>query len=69
MLEDLYKNVADYVEKLYKNWYPAALGSQWTKLVSDELAKGSGALAGIAQQAFPLQKLCKADSVFRQQGV
>ncbi len=50
VLEDLYKNVADYVEKLYKNWYLAALGSQWTKLVSDELAKGS-ALAGIAQQA------------------
>ena len=50
VLEDLYKNVADYVEKLYKNWYLATLGSQWTKLVSDELAKGS-ALAGIAQQA------------------
>lgn len=49
VLEDLYKNVADYVEKLYKNWYLASLGSQWTRLVGDELAKGS-ALPGIAQQ-------------------
>ncbi|NLV85372.1 MAG: BREX-1 system phosphatase PglZ type A [Spirochaetales bacterium] len=50
VLEDLYKNVADYVEKLYKNWYLATLGNQWTMLVSDELEK-SAALAGIAQQA------------------
>lgn len=49
VLEDLYKNVADYVEKLYKNWYLATLGNQWTKLVEDELAKGA-ALAGIPQQ-------------------
>ena len=48
-LEDLYKNVADYVEKLYKNWYLAKLGSQWTKLVAEELEKGA-ALAGIEQQ-------------------
>ena len=26
VLEDLYKNVADYVEKLYKNWYLSTLG-------------------------------------------
>lgn len=41
VLEDLYKNVADYVEKLYKNWYLATLGSQWTALVSDELIQDS----------------------------
>ena len=49
VLEDLYKNVADYVERLYKNWYLATLGKQWTALVRDELAKGS-AIPGIPQQ-------------------
>lgn len=50
VLEDLYKNVADYVEKLYKNWYLAALSNQWTTLVSDELANSSK-LPGIPNQA------------------
>lgn len=50
VLEDLYKNVADYVENLYKNWYLAKLGSQWTTLVGDELVKNS-ALDGFPQQA------------------
>lgn len=50
VLEDLYKNVADYVEKLYKNWYLAKLGNQWTKLVADELEK-SAVLPGVPQQA------------------
>lgn len=50
ILEDLYKNVADYVEKLYKNWYLAKLGDQWTKLAADEFEKGA-ALAGIPQQS------------------
>ena len=49
VLEDLYKNVADYVEKLYKNWYLATLGGQWTKLIADELAT-SQRLAGIPNQ-------------------
>ena len=50
VLEDLYKKVAEYVEKLYKNWYLANLGSQWTRLVADELKKSS-VLASIPQQA------------------
>lgn len=49
VLEDLYKNVADYVEKLYKNWYLGKLGNQWTKLVADEFEK-SAMLSGIPQQ-------------------
>jgi len=49
VLEDPYKNVADYVENLYKNWYLAKLGSQWTTLVADELEKNSS-LVGIKQQ-------------------
>ena len=48
-LEDLYKSVAEYVENLYKNWYLAKLGTQWTTLVADELTKGA-ALKGIPQQ-------------------
>ena len=50
VLEDLYKNVADYVEKLYKNWYLATLGNQWTTLVRDELTQSSR-LLGITNQA------------------
>lgn len=49
VLEDLYKNVADYVEKLYKNWYLATLGNQWTTLVGDELSQSSR-LPGITNQ-------------------
>ena len=49
VLEDLYKNVADYVEKLYKNWYLATLGNQWTTLVQDELTQSSR-LPGITNQ-------------------
>ena len=50
VLEDLYKNVADYVENLYKNWYLDTLSSQWTTLVNDEFAKNSS-LPGIPNQA------------------
>ena len=49
VLEDLYKNVADYVEKLYKNWYLSTLGGQWTKLIADELAANQR-LIGIPNQ-------------------
>ena len=50
VLEDLYKNVADYVEKLYKNWYLATLGNQWTTIIRDELSK-SARLSDIPNQA------------------
>ena len=50
VLSDLYRNVADYVEKLYKNWFLANIGTQWTKLVKDELENGSK-LKGIPQQS------------------
>ena len=50
VLEDLYKNVADYVEKLYKNWYLSTLGAQWTSLVCDELTKDTK-LPNIQNQA------------------
>lgn len=49
VLDDLYKNVADYVEKLYKNWYLSKLASQWTTLIADELAQDAR-LVDIPQQ-------------------
>lgn len=49
VLDDGFKNVADYVERLYKNWYLAALGAQWTALVKDELSQNAR-LVGIRQQ-------------------
>ena len=58
VLEDLYKGVADYVEKLYKNWYLTTLGSQWTKLVEDEMATDSR-LQGITQQSDFYKKFVK----------
>ena len=58
VLEDLYKGVADYVEKLYKNWYLTTLGSQWTKLVEDEMVSDSR-LQGITQQSDFYKKFVK----------
>ena len=49
VLDDLFKNVADYVERLYKNWYLSELGRQWTMLVADELEK-SAVLPGLTHQ-------------------
>ncbi len=48
-LEDSYKNVADFVERLYKNWYLTALGGQWTSLTAEEMGT-NGKLTGIPQQ-------------------
>lgn len=50
VLEDLYKNVADYVENLYTNWYLNTLGSQWNKLTFDEFVKDSE-LVDVPQQS------------------
>lgn len=49
VLTDLYKNVADYAEKLYKNWFLAELGGRWTSLIRDELKSGA-ALPALPQQ-------------------
>lgn len=49
ILDDLYKNVANYAEHLYKNWYLSALSKQWSRLVGEELASNA-ALPNIPQQ-------------------
>ena len=65
VLEDLYKNVADYVEKLYKNWYLKELGSQWSKLIQDELSDGYE-LSGLIRQedfyAHYVKPICSSGS-------
>lgn len=48
-LSDLYKNAAEYIENLYKNWYLATLGSKWTDLTTEELSD-KGYLSGLPQQ-------------------
>ena len=50
VLEDLYKNVADYVEKLYKNWFLAGLSKQWTDLTAEQF-ETSAELPAIRHQA------------------
>lgn len=50
VLDDLYKSVADYVERLYKNWFLTSLGGQWTSLIQEELEKNAR-LPGLPQQA------------------
>lgn len=49
-LEDMFKNLADYVEGLYKNTFLAQLGNMWTALAKDELAE-NGCLKGINRQS------------------
>lgn len=55
VLEDSFKNVADYVEDLYKNWYLNELSSKWTMLTREEL-EDDGILKGIEQQTNFYQK-------------
>lgn len=50
VLEDLYKNVADYVENLYVNWYLNTLGSQWNQITHDEFTKDAR-LTDVPQQS------------------
>ena len=48
-LEDLFKGVADQVERLYKNWFLALAGGQWTAL-TEEKFEHSPWLPGIPRQ-------------------
>lgn len=48
-LEDMFKNLTDYVEGLYKNTFLAQLGNTWTALSKDEFAE-NGFLKGINRQ-------------------
>lgn len=48
-LEDMFKNLADYIERLYKNTFLKQIGSTWTALCRDELAE-NGCLKDINRQ-------------------
>lgn len=55
VLEDSFKNVADYVEGLYKNWYLKELSTKWTDLAREELEKDA-MLRSLEQQTSFYQK-------------
>lgn len=48
-LDDDFKDLADYVEKEYKNWYLEKLASNWNKVIEKDLST-TGYITGIAQQ-------------------
>lgn len=48
-LDDDFKDLADYVEKEYKNWYLEKLASNWNKVIEKDLST-TGHITGIAQQ-------------------
>ncbi len=48
-LDDLFKNVAESAERLYKNWYLTELNSQWFRLICDDMEQ-TGSLRLLPQQ-------------------
>lgn len=48
-LDDDFKDLADYVEKEYKNWYLDKLASNWNRVIEDDL-KSTGKITGLPQQ-------------------
>lgn len=48
-LDDLFKNVADAAERIYKNWYLNELNSQWCSLIRDEM-ETEGCVSALPQQ-------------------
>lgn len=48
-LDDLFKGVADVVEKLYKNWFLTELNQQWNTLIRSEM-EHMGKLCSLPQQ-------------------
>lgn len=48
-LDDLFKNVADAAERIYKNWYLTELNSQWCTLIQDGM-EADGCVIALPQQ-------------------
>ena len=48
-LDDLFKNVADAAERIYKNWYLTELNGQWCKLIREGM-ETEGFIASLPQQ-------------------
>ncbi len=55
-LDDSFKDLADYVEKEYKNWYLDKLASNWNNVIEEDL-KDTGRFKGINQQVDFYQKI------------
>ena len=48
-LDDSFKDLADYVEKEYKNWYLEKLASNWNSVIEKDLSS-TGKISGLLQQ-------------------
>lgn len=48
-LDDDFKDLADYAEKEYKNWYLDKLASNWNRVIEDDL-RSTGKITGLPQQ-------------------
>ena len=48
-LDDLFKDLSDYVEKEYKNWFLDKLSSNWNSVIEKDLSE-TGQIQGLAQQ-------------------
>ncbi len=48
-MDDLFKNVADAAERIYKNWYLTELNGQWGTLIRDEM-QTNGSVTALPQQ-------------------
>lgn len=57
-LDDSFKDLADYVEKVYKNWYLDKLASNWNNVIEANL-KETGRFKGIPQQVDFYQDVVK----------
>ncbi len=57
-LDDSFKDLADYVEKEYKNWYLDKLASNWNNVIEEDL-KDTGRFKGINQQVDFYQEVVK----------
>lgn len=57
-LDDSFKDLADYVEKEYKNWYLDKLASNWNNVIEVDL-KETGRFKGIPQQVDFYQDVVK----------
>ena len=49
LLDDTFKDLVDYVEKEYKNWYLDKLSSNWNKVIEEDLST-TGKITDISQQ-------------------
>ena len=57
-LDDDFKDISDYVEKEYKNWYLDKLATNWNKVIEDDLSS-TGKITGLTQQTDFYQDVVK----------